>query len=291
MRWMITILHTGQTGVERGVDRAARAVGFTVRGFCQMDGRDELGVLPEHIAADLTAVPTRGARMVWAPTLNLADVLVIIVPDGVAVKTNAGLGVLRTLARAANVPQVIVDDHSDIEQFARELRALEKPGETLTLMICGPRATRWYDGERKGWELVTAVAFATGPQTHRVLVVDDHPDTAKSICRLVTLLGYECTAAISGREALERADTCRPDIGFFDIGMPDLSGYELARLLRRTQSTPMFLAAITGWDEARDAQRAYAAGFDHHVIKPIGVDVIRGLLDRAITQLDTAALG
>jgi len=260
-----------------------------VRGFCQLDSRDELGPIPDHIAADLTPVTTRGARMVWSPTLELADVLAIVVPDRTTLKSNAGIGVLRTLARLANVPQVIVDQTSDMEKVAGEIRGFEKSGDSLGVMVCGPRATRWHEGERKGWQLVTALAFATGPQKHRVLVVDDHPDTANTICKLVTLLGHECTAATSGREALERADMLRPDIGFFDIGMPDLSGYELARLMRRTHTEPLFLAAITGWDEARDAHRAYAAGFDHHVIKPVGVDLIRGLLERACSQLDSSS--
>jgi len=286
---MITILHTGQTGVERGADRAARAVGLSVRGFCQLDSRDELGAIADHIAADLTPVLTRGARTVWNPTLELADVLCIVVPDRATLKSNAGIGVLRTLARFADVPQVIADQTSDMEKVACEIRAFEKPGEDLAVMVCGPRATRWHEGERKGWQLVTALA--TTPQKHRVLVVDDHSETADMICNIVTLLGHQCAAATSGREALERADMLRPDIGLFDIRLPDLSGYELARLIRRSHTEPLFLAAITGWDEARDVHQAYAAGFDHHVVKPVGAGLIRGLIERACSRLDSPTIG
>ena len=104
---------------------------------------------------------------------------------------------------------------------------------------------------------------------HRVLIVDDYPDAAEMACLLLALEGHVCIAASSGSEALARAPIFAPDIAILDIGLPDLSGYELARALReQAAGRPLYLAAVTGWGQASDRDRALAAGFDHHVMKP-----------------------
>jgi len=284
---MITILHTGQTGVERGADRAARAAGFEVRGFCQRDLRDELGVIPPHIAADLTPLTKRGARAAWEPTLEASNVLVVAVPDRDAAADSAGIAALRRLARKKHVPHVVVDPNEDLDAVARDLRAREARAARLAIMVSGPRRTRWADGENIGWQLVTRLTVASR-YSRRVLVVDDDSDTATSLCRAVSLLGHECVFATSGREALARAGALRPDVGLFDIRLPDLSGYELARRLRASQPGPLFLAAITGWNDDTGGRAALDAGFDRHVIKPVGVDLIQGLLESANEQLGAA---
>lgn len=286
---MITILHTGQTGVERGADRAARAVNFPIRGYCQFECRDELGPLSKEVLDVLVPSPTRGARACWGPTLDQADFLVIMVPERETATSVAGVSALRLLARKKHVPHVIVDPASDLDELARDLRERELRRGSISLMVTGPRRTRWPDGERLGWNLVTRVSLHPGIQTRRVLVVDDHTDTAAMIRKLVTLFGHECVAATSGGQAIERARELKPDVGLFDIGLPDVSGYEVARQIRADQSEPLFLAAITGWDQARDAERAYAAGFDQHVIKPVGMELIRVLLDCANERLRIAS--
>ena len=281
---MITILHTGQTGVERGADRAARTAGFQIRGFCQRDLRDELGLIPGHIAADLEPLPKRGARAAWEPTLEASDMLVIAVPDRAAAGDSAGIAALRRLARKQHVPHIVVDPLEDLDAVARDLRQREARQSKLAIMMSGPRRTRWADGENMGWQLVTRLTMASR-YSRRVLVVDDDADTATALCRAVSILGHECVAATSGREALARAETLHPDVGLFDICLPDLSGYELARRLRASQTGPLFLAAITGWNDER---AALDAGFDRHVIKPVGVDLIQGLLESANERLGQA---
>ena len=277
---MLTILHTGQTGVERGADRAARALGLSVGGFCQFNHRDELGALPPQIKADLTASGQRGSRTVWALTLDLADALIIAVPNRSRATEQTGIAVLQTMARSKGVRQFVVDATTALDEVVGRIADL-KPGGDLKVMVCGPRETRWPQGEHVGMAVVTSLAALQQPARHRVLVVDDHLDTAQMMCDLVTMLGHECVPAMTGREAISRAQAFKPNIGLFDIRLPDLTGYELARQVRATQTTPLFLAAVTGWDEARDAERAFAAGFDHHVLKPMGVELIRGVFDRA----------
>jgi two-component system CheB/CheR fusion protein len=103
---------------------------------------------------------------------------------------------------------------------------------------------------------------------HRVLVVDDYPDAAETACMLLSMLGHECRFATCGHDALVEAAAFGPDVALLDIGLPDVSGYDLARQLRARADGPLFLAAVTGWGQPEDRARAFAAGFDHHVLKP-----------------------
>lgn len=104
---------------------------------------------------------------------------------------------------------------------------------------------------------------------HRVLIVDDYPDAAEIVGTLLELLGHRCRIALTGREAIAAASEFVPDIAILDLGLPDVSGYEVAiELRRRYGDAPLFLAAMTGWGHPQDRARALAAGFDAHVLKP-----------------------
>lgn len=116
---------------------------------------------------------------------------------------------------------------------------------------------------------------------HRVLVVDDYPDAAEVTSALLRLLGHECVATTCGRDALAEAARFEPDIALLDLALPDLSGFEVARELRRRATRPLYLAAITGWGGLDDRVRAYAAGFDHHLLKPADAAKLRDVIRRA----------
>ena len=104
---------------------------------------------------------------------------------------------------------------------------------------------------------------------HRVLIVDDYPDAAESACTLLSLLGHECRFATCGKDALLEAARFSPDVAILDIGLPDVSGFDLARELRhQLAGKPLYLAAVTGWGQPEDRVKAFAAGFDYHVLKP-----------------------
>jgi CheY-like chemotaxis protein len=116
----------------------------------------------------------------------------------------------------------------------------------------------------------------------RVLVVDDYPDAAESACMLLGLLGHDCRAATCGEEALMEAARFEPDIAILDIGLPDLSGFELARELRKQSGgRPLYLAAVTGWGQPEDRIRAFTAGFNHHVLKPADQSKLKTILELA----------
>lgn len=172
----LIILHTGQSGVERGADRAARSVGFAVEGFSTYERRDELGALPPEIATDLVRCETRGARSALRSTLERADVLVIAVPDSRDANANTGVEALRRNARAAGVPHWLVDPAGDLEALAVRLRALEATTDPLRILVTGPRFTRWREGERLGWRVVAQLSLEhplVAPAKQRIVVVDD----------------------------------------------------------------------------------------------------------------------
>ena len=103
----------------------------------------------------------------------------------------------------------------------------------------------------------------------RVLIVDDYPDSADAASLLLMLYGHECRTATTGQGALEQATTFDPDIVILDIGLPDITGYEVARTLRaRARARPLYLAAVTGSGLPDARAQAFAAGFDSHITKP-----------------------
>jgi CheY-like chemotaxis protein len=87
---------------------------------------------------------------------------------------------------------------------------------------------------------------------------------------LLNMSGHQTYVAHTGTEALEIAGRLRPDIGLLDIGLPDFTGYQIAERIRHEAwGKGMLLIAITGWGQADDKRRALAAGFDHHMTKPV----------------------
>jgi PAS domain S-box-containing protein len=116
----------------------------------------------------------------------------------------------------------------------------------------------------------------------RILVVDDNVDAATSLAKLLTMLyDQEARTAHDGPAALAAADEFRPDVILLDIGMPGMDGYEVARRLRaRPEFAGTSLVALTGWGQEQDRARSRAAGFDHHLVKPIAAETVEDLLAR-----------
>lgn len=132
-------------------------------------------------------------------------------------------------------------------------------------------------------EEATADTLATrrrAGQGHRVLVVDDNRDAADSLAELLRLMGASTVVAYGVEEALAAMAVCTPTLAFIDIGMPVRDGYELAGLVRADSAlADTVLVALTGWGQATDRERIMAAGFDHHLIKPAGLEQLTELLD------------
>jgi CheY-like chemotaxis protein len=113
----------------------------------------------------------------------------------------------------------------------------------------------------------------------RILVVDDVVDAAESLADFLRLGGDTVHVAHNGRAALELAATHVPEVVFVDLQMPEIDGLEVARRLRlRTESSGMFLVAMTGFGQAEDRRQTAEAGFDHHLTKPLDPAAVQELL-------------
>jgi CheY-like chemotaxis protein len=113
----------------------------------------------------------------------------------------------------------------------------------------------------------------------RVLLVEDNQVIRETSCELLMMAGFEVIGAASGLEALEKAPAFAPHAIVLDVGLPDLSGYDVARRLRddpRFAST--VLIALTGYDTPEARALSMAAGFDHHQCKPVNFDELATLL-------------
>jgi CheY-like chemotaxis protein len=122
----------------------------------------------------------------------------------------------------------------------------------------------------------------------RVLVVDDNLDAADTLATFLEMLGLQVRSVHDGIDALPAAQDFDPDVVLLDIGLPGMDGYAVARAMRADPHVGRVrLIALTGWGAEEDRQRALAAGFDHHLTKPVDLTVLEDLLRRV--QLEPRA--
>ncbi|HVN45015.1 MAG TPA: PAS domain S-box protein [Steroidobacteraceae bacterium] len=113
----------------------------------------------------------------------------------------------------------------------------------------------------------------------KILIVDDNRDAADSCAMLLEASGHHVQTAYTARAGLELARAFRPHALLLDIGLPDMDGYQLAAKVRATPwGRGAVLVAVTGWGQEQDRQRAVAAGFDQHLVKPISAETVEQLL-------------
>ena len=116
----------------------------------------------------------------------------------------------------------------------------------------------------------------------RILIVDDEPSVAQGLKWLLEVLGHSVRVAKTGNAALSEARAHVPDVMLVDIHLPDMDGYEIARCVHAESALrDVVLVSLTGYAGPEDAQRSLAAGFHHHFVKPVDVDVLESLLVNA----------
>jgi signal transduction histidine kinase len=131
-------------------------------------------------------------------------------------------------------------------------------------------------------ELITAAQPADTPKSvlpsqTRILIVDDNESAANILQKLLRLHGHEVDVAYSGMEALQKINLGNPEVVFLDIGMPNMDGYETAKKIRAT-SWDGNIIGLSGFGQQSDKARALEAGFDHHLVKPAGINDILAII-------------
>ena len=126
----------------------------------------------------------------------------------------------------------------------------------------------------------------------RVLIVDDDADSADLLVQLLEMRGHHVLSVNSASQAVAAAATFRPEVAILDVGLPDLSGYELAQLLRKCEGLANCkLIAVTGYSGEAVLARSKNAGFDLHLVKPVDPFNLVRVVDTLFRAWQEAAVG
>lgn len=130
----------------------------------------------------------------------------------------------------------------------------------------------------------SAETSGSTPRALDILVVDDNRDSASTLAMLLTIRGHRVRTAYDGPEALRMLSNYRPRLILLDLGLPGMSGYEVAHRVREsTELRDVTLAALTGWGQAEDRRRTREAGFEYHLVKPAEPDE----LDQIVRDIES----
>ncbi|WP_187271444.1 hybrid sensor histidine kinase/response regulator [Massilia arenae] len=266
--------------------------------------RLEVILWPEALLLDVD--PTRIAQVVSNLLTNAAkytapggDIRLEVRKDaGEAVigVSDSGVGILPEHQEAIFEMFSQVGDHGGLAQgglgiglsLVRQLVALHGgaiavhsagAGQGSTFTVRLPLGARPDAGPDEAVQELRQEQRAVPRRSFRILVVDDNTDAAESLSLLLQMNAHEIRTATNGRDALALVSEFTPDIAFLDIGMPGMTGYELATRLRAMPALAhTTLVAVTGWGSEEDQARAREAGFDHHFTKPIAAESVSRLM-------------
>jgi signal transduction histidine kinase/ActR/RegA family two-component response regulator len=136
--------------------------------------------------------------------------------------------------------------------------------------------------------VVAALAERVQAPQRRILVADDNRDAADSLTVMLRIAGHEVRTAYDGQQALDLAETFKPSLALLDLGMPRVNGYDTARRLRESEhGRDILIIALTGWGQPEDRNRSVAAGFDHHLVKPVDPSMLERLLSAPAREKKT----
>ena len=182
--------------------------------------------------------------------------------DSTLARTNAGLGVGLSLARR------LVELHGgSIQAHSAGTGRGSSFAVSLPIVVEAELPAK------------TMPAAFLSAEAYRILLADDNVDFVNSIGALLSAMGHSVVITHNGPDALTAAARFCPDYAFLDIGLPQMSGYDLARGIRRLSCGSMtMLIAVTGWGQDKDRQLAFEAGFDHHMVKPVRFEQIEEIL-------------
>jgi len=119
----------------------------------------------------------------------------------------------------------------------------------------------------------------THDPAYRVLIVDDNQAAGKVLSEIAVRWHHDVCLVYDGETALTAAKTYHPDVVLLDIGLPGISGYQVARELRRQpEFSQTLLVAVTGYGQEEDRRRSREAGFNHHLVKPVSPESLQAVL-------------
>jgi PAS domain S-box-containing protein len=211
------------------------------------------------------AVRVRDTGVGIAPDLLPKVFDLFVQADRSAARTQGGLGIGLTLVKR------LVEMHGGTV----EVRS-DGPGQGSEFVVRLPPAEVELPPSVSTNGQVRVAARAGAPL--RVLVVDDNVDAAESLAVVLRSVGHTVRTAHCGPAAVQVAAALRPEAVVLDIGLPGMDGYEVAQQLRRGPAAGASLIALTGYGQEEDRRRSKAAGFDHHLVKPVDPAVLTELL-------------
>jgi PAS domain S-box-containing protein len=189
-------------------------------------------------------------------------------------RSRGGLGIGLALVRG------LVEMHGgSVHAFS------EGPGQGSTFTVRLPASAP----QGGGAEAMSFGALLPHARSGRMLVADDNADAAASLARVLAMLGCEVRTAGDGIEAVELARDFAPDVVLMDVAMPRMNGYEATRRIRDLPGGDrIVIVALTGWGLETDRERSREAGCDGHLVKPVGLLELEGLLDRLQAERERA---
>ncbi|MEO5697574.1 MAG: ATP-binding protein [Burkholderiaceae bacterium] len=175
-------------------------------------------------------------------------------------RTTGGLGIGLALVRG------LVELHGGtVQAFSAG------PGQGSQFVVTLPL------GEPPSTEVQVGATVAMRPR--KILIVDDNVDSAESLAMILAMDGHETRTAHDGASAIDLVASGHAEVVLLDLGLPDLSGFEVARRLRSTEAgRGVMIIATTGWGQPKDFEASARAGFDHHLVKPIDLSALSEIL-------------
>jgi CheY-like chemotaxis protein/two-component sensor histidine kinase len=254
-----------------------------------------------HVPARPIVVDGDGPRLVQAVTNLLDNAARYTEPGGhvdVAASRHGDRAVIRVRDDGAGIPRELAGRVFDV--FAQGERPLDRAagglgiGLTVVKRIVeqhGGTVAVHSEGVARGSEfeidLPATEAAPTSdergapppPEPARLLLVEDNVEAADAFRMLLHRLGHDVEVVHDGPAALDAVRDHAPELAILDIGLPGMSGYEVARKIRGSRRTPQpMLVALTGYGRDEDRAHALASGFDQHLVKPVELDVLQNVL-------------
>jgi PAS domain S-box-containing protein len=263
--------------------------------------RLEVALPPESLVVDADAV-----RLTQALS-NLLNNAAKYTEEGgqiwVAAQTRGGQVEITVRDTGTGIPKEMLDRVFDLFIQVQDENGHTRPGPGLGIGLTmvrllvnmhGGQVEARSEGAGKGSEFVVRLPLAkvqyvthstTATQSsgmdslgYRILVVDDNRDSADSLAMLLRTSGAIAHTAYDGASALEAISYQQPDVVVLDLGMPGMDGYSVAeQIRRRPDNERVTLIALSGWGQEQDRLRSLAAGFDHHLTKPVDLNALQGL--------------